>query len=65
LDDECGVTRYEKDIPWCGGSGSMICLDPRGDIYPCLRYCPSSIGYEKAIKMKIGDVEHGFIYNDE
>lgn len=65
LDDECGKSESGSDNPWCGGSGSMICLDPRGDIYPCLRYCPNAMGYDKAVKMKIGDVDHGFIYNKE
>lgn len=65
LDDKCGACDIPMDGPWCGGSGSMICLDPRGDIYPCLRYCPNAIGFEKAQKIKIGDVERGFIYNDQ
>lgn len=65
LDDPCGKSVEGSENPWCGGSGCMICLDPRGDIYPCLRYCPNAMGYEKASKMKIGDIKHGFVYNEE
>ena len=56
--------RNDMDSPFCGGNGDMIALDVNGDIYPCLRYTPSSIGNPN-LKFKIGDVEHGFIYNKE
>lgn len=29
---------------WCGGTGLMLAVDYKGDIYPCLRYMESSIG---------------------
>ena len=63
LDQEIG-TVYSTDHTTCGGSGDMIALDVNGDIYPCIRYTPSSIGNPN-LKFKIGDVEHGFIYNEE
>lgn len=64
LDWEAGKPYGSKVGPWCGGSGLMIALDPRGDIYPCLRYAPSSMG-DKQKPLKIGDVENGFVFNDE
>ncbi len=33
---------------WCGGLGYMLAVDWKGDIYPCIRYMPDSVG---------GDVE--------
>ena len=49
---------------WCGGTGSMIAVDYKGDIFPCLRYMESSIGDD--IKPPIiGTVDNGFMYNDE
>ena len=63
LDWEAG-NKYLNDHPWCGGNGLMMALDVHGDIYPCIRYTPSSVGQDHE-KFKIGDVEHGFIYNDE
>ena len=43
------------DKNYCGGSGAMLAFDPDGKAYPCLRYCPISIGKEKASKICIGD----------
>lgn len=63
LDLNCGES-YPGNGPYCGGNGAMIALDVYGDIYPCIRYTPSSIGNPN-LKLKIGDVEHGFIYNEE
>jgi radical SAM peptide maturase (CXXX-repeat target family) len=43
---------------WCGGTGSMISVDWKGDIYPCIRYMESSLGTE--IKpLIIGNVHTG------
>ncbi len=63
LDQPIGFADIENRT-YCGGSGKMIALDVNGDIYPCIRYTPSSIGNPN-LKFKIGDVEHGFIYNEE
>ena len=54
---------YTNHNTWCGGNGLMIAVDPAGDIYPCLRYAPSSVG-PTVEKFKIGDVDHGFIYDE-
>ena len=64
LDDKCGESYSKDQQTWCGGSGLMIALDVYGDIYPCIRYTPSSIGHNQPL-LKIGDVEHGFIYTKE
>lgn len=63
LDDLAGIP-YPDTHTWCGGNGLMMALDVRGDIYPCIRYTPSSIG-GKQPEYKIGDVEHGFVWNEE
>lgn len=50
--------------PWCGGSGLMICVAPDGNIYPCLRYAPSSVGQD--IKpLVVGNVDDGFLATPE
>ena len=35
----------------------MIAFDPDGNAYPCLRFCPISIGEEKAANIRIGDID--------
>lgn len=62
LDWECGET-YPTDMPWCGGSGLMLCVDPRGDFYPCVRYTPCSVG--DAPKYILGNVDDGFTALDK
>lgn len=45
---------------WCGGTGAMISVDYKGDIYPCIRYMESSLGTE--IKpITIGNVYDGIL----
>jgi radical SAM peptide maturase (CXXX-repeat target family) len=37
--------KEEDDVqPWCGSSGFMLAVDPKGDIYPCIRFMESSLG---------------------
>lgn len=37
----------ENDLQnWCGGTGSMLAVDWKGDLYPCIRYMESSLGDE-------------------
>ena len=57
LDQFCGE-KYDSDMPWCGGNGLMLCVDPRGDFYPCVRYTPCSVG--DGPKYIIGNVNEGF-----
>jgi radical SAM protein with 4Fe4S-binding SPASM domain len=42
----------------CGGDGNMISVDPRGDIFPCIRFMKSSLG-ETIEPIKIGNVYDG------
>lgn len=61
LDDYAGQPLSpEENRNWCGGIGLMLCCDPQGDLYPCLRYTPSSIG-DKQIPYKIGSVDSGIM----
>lgn len=45
---------------WCGGTGSMIAVDYKGDIYPCIRYMESSLG-DKVKPIIIGNVYDGIM----
>jgi len=63
LDQVSGI-KAEGEQTWCGGNGLMMALDVRGNIYPCIRYTPSSIG-GKQPDFIIGTAEHGFGYTPE
>lgn len=43
---------------WCGGTGSMLSVDPDGKYFPCIRYMESSVG-DQVEPMIIGDVDNG------
>ena len=43
---------------YCGGNGSMIAVDYKGHIYPCIRYMESSLGFSQK-PLKIGDIYSG------
>ena len=70
LDDDIYISMFQDTIgrpklltddqTWCGGNGknSMLALDWKGDIFPCIRYMESSLGTDIE-PVKIGDVEHG------
>lgn len=45
---------------WCGGTGAMIAVDWKGDIYPCIRYMESSLG-SSVPPLKIGNVNDGIM----
>lgn len=48
----------EENGNWCGGTGSMLAMDYKGDLYPCLRYMESSVGEDYPI-YTIGNLEDG------
>lgn len=48
----------EDDQNWCGGTGDMIAVDWKGDVYPCLRYMESSLGGQAA-PLRIGTAAGG------
>ena len=43
------------DRNFCGGTGNMLAFTPDGRAFPCLRYCPISIGEDKAKTICVGD----------
>ena len=43
----------------CGGQGSMTAVRPNGQIYPCIRYMPTSVGDDVA-DMCMGSVDDGW-----
>ena len=49
---------------WCGGTGSMLSCDYKGDLYPCIRYMESSLGTD-APPLKIGNVFDGFLVDEK
>ena len=46
------------DDNWCGGTGSMLSMDPDGYLYPCIRYMESSLGCQRE-PYRIGHVDTG------
>lgn len=48
---------------WCGGTGDMISVDYTGNIYPCIRYMPNSLG-EGVKPLTIGHVDTGIMKED-
>ena len=42
----CGLPTTDlPDRNWCGGNGQMLAVNYKGDLYPCLRFMESSVGY--------------------
>jgi radical SAM peptide maturase (CXXX-repeat target family) len=58
------VQNKSYDGNFCGGVGSMIAIRPNGDIYPCIRYMPTSVG-DNVKDLKMGSVKDGFIGREE
>lgn len=48
-ENQIGKPKDEEDLDtWCGGVGNaMLAIDPDGNLYPCLRYMPSSLGNDQ------------------
>ena len=56
--------KKEEDLGvWCGGTGSMLAVDWRGYLYPCIRYVDTSLGCERP-PVIIGDLENGLAQRD-
>lgn len=49
---------HDDDQNWCGGTGKMLAFGIDGEIYPCQRYSPASLGPDVA-PLLVGDVSHG------
>lgn len=54
----------DTDQNWCGGVGKMLAADYKGDFYPCLRYMPSSIGYDNP-QIIVGNIKEGLCNTPE
>lgn len=51
--------KKETDLDnWCGGTGTMLSMDPDGYLYPCIRYMESSLGSDRE-PLRIGHVNYG------
>lgn len=72
LDQSIFISMFQEDLAhpkseddldnWCGGTGYMIAVDYKGDIFPCLRYMESSLGAEREPYI-IGNVDTGMFAN--
>lgn len=59
FDHKIGHSIPESDTQThCGGSGLMLAVDYKGDVFPCLRYMESSLG-DKREPYVIGNLEDG------
>lgn len=57
--------KRENDLQnWCGGTGKMIAVDWKGDIYPCIRYMESSLGNDQP-PLIIGNVDDGLFATEK
>ena len=65
LDDSAGHPLPEReDSNWCGGTGLMLAVDYKGDLYPCLRSMESSVG-DKVEPYIIGNIYEGITRQDK
>lgn len=48
----------EDNQNWCGGTGKMLAFGVNGEIYPCQRYSPASLGPDVK-PLIVGDISHG------
>ncbi len=57
--DEFFKPKEENDVDtWCGGNGSMLAVDMKGDLYPCIRYHRTSLG-DSQPPVIIGNINEG------
>ena len=61
--------KWAKPLPstelnnWCGGIGTMLAIDPDGNMFPCIRYMESSLGNSQP-PLIIGNVYTGLMRKD-
>lgn len=53
-----------NDSNWCGGDGSMLTIDYKGDMYNCIRYMESSLGDDQP-PLIIGNINDGIGFTEE
>ena len=59
LNDKAGEPLDEDDNKnWCGGLGLMLAIDYKGDMYPCIRYMESSVGFDNSALI-VGNLKDG------
>lgn len=59
FEEAVGYPMDEQDNKnWCGGTNSMLAMDPAGNLFPCLRYMRTSLGND-AEPYIIGNVHEG------
>lgn len=73
LHEDVYIRLYDEDLfrplpdtetqNFCGGTGEMLAVDWRGELYPCLRYMPSSLGDVKPLT--IGRIRGGQVEQTE
>lgn len=64
FDTQCGhPLSKDENMNWCGGTGLMLAVDWKGDIYPCLRYMESSVG-DSLPAYTIGNTKDGIMMCD-
>lgn len=74
LEDKIYISMFDSELfrpmeendnrNWCGGTGSMLAVDWKGDIFPCLRYMESSLG-DEAPPFIIGNINDGIMTTEE
>ena len=65
FDENIGKPMFKNDLNnWCGGTGDMLAVDWKGDIYPCIRYMESSLG-TKVPPLIIGNVDTGIMVTEQ
>jgi len=61
FDEKNFMPMMQDDLQnWCGGTGSMLAVDWKGDLYPCIRYMESSLGTEIE-PLCIGNIYDGIL----
>ena len=58
----CHPMLPDDDHNWCGGTGAMLAIDWQGNLYPCIRYMPNSLGDLREPYI-IGTVKDGIMSN--
>lgn len=74
LENEIYISLFEDTIcrpmdesdndNYCGGTGSMLCVDPDGNYSICIRYLPTSLGNDQP-PIYIGNVDRGLLATEE
>ena len=65
FDNHIGKPLPEDELQnWCGGTGLMLAMDYKGDMYPCIRYMENSVGNNQEPYI-IGNLKEGINCNPE